>query len=290
MWVGDKNHLTAIGDPNQAIYGFRGSDIAYFESFTQDFVPAVQLSLNESFRSSPFIIEASNQIMQKSGSKNIPKIVSNINADGKLIIHQAATEKAEAEFVVHTIEQLIGGTSMFYQDTKRARRDDEGEISFGDIAVLYRLNSQVQALKDAFERSGMPFHLTTKESDNEVCPLRMIEADISVEKISFLTFHAAKGLEFSVVFIIGCEEHILPLDLGELHSNLEEERRLFYVGLTRAKSRLYLLSAQKRFLWGKWYQNRISRFVQDIENHLKEESIQKMKKKKMETQLSLFGK
>lgn len=288
MWAGTGNHLTAIGDPNQAIYGFRGSNITFFESFAQDFAPATQLSLNENFRSLSFIIEASNQIMQKSASKYIPEVTSNIHSEGKIVIHQAATEKAEAEFVVHTIEKLLGGTSMFSQDTKRVGRNDLGEVSFGDIAVLYRLNSQSRALKEAFDRSGMPYHIATKESEDDVCPLRTIEADIDVEKISFLTLHAAKGLEFPVVFMSGCEENILPLHLEGLASNPEEERRLFYVGMTRAKYRLYLLSCHKRFLWGKLFQNKLSPFVQDIEDRLKEEERQKIKKKKMETQLSLF--
>lgn len=288
MWVGALNHLTAIGDPNQAIYGFRGSDIAFFESFAQDFAPAAQLSLNENFRSLSFIIDASNQIMQKSASAYIPKVTSKIYSKGKLVIHQASTEKAEAEFAVHTIEKLIGGTSMFSQDTKRVGKDDLGEVSFGDIAVLYRLNSQTRALKEAFDRSGMPYHISIKESEDDICPRRTMEADIDVEKISFLTLHAAKGLEFPVVFILGCEENLLPLHLEGLPSNPEEERRLFYVGMTRAKYRLYLLSSRQRYLWGKLYQNKLSPFVQDIEDRLKEEELQKIKKKKFETQLTLF--
>lgn len=288
MWVGKESHITAIGDPNQAIYGFRGSDITFFENFDRDFAPVTQLNLNENFRSLSFIIEASNQIMEKSASRYLPEVMSKIHSEGKLLIHQASTEKAEAEFVVHTIEKLIGGTSMFSQDTKRVGKDDLGEVSFGDIAVLYRLNSQTHALKEAFNRSGIPYHVSAKESQDEVCPLRTLETDIDVEKVSFLTLHAAKGLEFPVVFIVGCEENLIPLNIEGLVSDQEEERRLFYVGMTRAKQRLYMLSSKKRFLWGKIFHNAVSPYILDIEERLKEYEQQEERKMKSETQLSLF--
>ncbi len=288
MWVGNNSQITAIGDPNQAIYGFRGSNLTFFESFRTDFQPSVQLSLNENFRSLSFIVEASNQIMKKSDSQYLPAVTSQIHSEGKLTIHRAVSDKAEAEFVVHTIEKLIGGTSMFSHDTKRILADDLSEVSFGDIAILYRLNSQAQTLREAFDRSGIPYHLSSNGSDDHVGPMRNYETDINIEKVSFLTLHASKGLEFPVVFILGCEDNLLPLNLEGLSSDLEEERRLFYVGITRAKYRLYLISANKRYLWGKIYQNKLSTFVNDIEESLKEEHLEKIKKKKIETQLSLF--
>ncbi len=91
----------------------------------------------------------------------------------------------------------------------------------------------------------------------------------STGAVTMVTLHQAKGLEFSVVFIVGLEEGILPHsrsldDPGEM----EEERRLCYVGITRAKERLYLLRTHRRTLFGKGSANRASRFLRDISPRL----------------------
>jgi DNA helicase-2/ATP-dependent DNA helicase PcrA len=71
------------------------------------------------------------------------------------------------------------------------------------------------------------------------------------EKVALLTLHAAKGLEFPVVFIVGCEDGLLPLEADFLETDVGEERRLFYVGMTRARERLYFTRAGKRRLFGR---------------------------------------
>jgi superfamily I DNA/RNA helicase len=111
-----------------------------------------------------------------------------------------------------------------------------------------------------------------------------------VEKVSLLTLHAAKGLEFPVVFIAGCEEGVLPLVRHGEEPNTEEERRLFYVGMTRAKRALYLTWAQKRMLYGKTQESSTSSFVLDIEEKLKEYETASLKerKKQHDQQLNLF--
>ena len=65
-----------------------------------------------------------------------------------------------------------------------------------------------------------------------------------------MTMHTAKGLEFPVVFITGCEDGLVPCTIMKDGADLEEERRLFYVGMTRAKEQLFLLHARHRFLFG----------------------------------------
>ena len=93
--------------------------------------------------------------------------------------------------------------------------------------------------------------------------------------VTLMTMHAAKGLEFKVVFLIGMEEGIMPhsMSLNEA-SELEEERRLCYVGITRAKERLYITNAKRRMLFGNTNMNPPSRFIAEIDNNLieKEES------------------
>jgi len=113
------------------------------------------------------------------------------------------------------------------------------------------------------------------------------------EKVSLMTMHAAKGLEFPVVFIAGCEQDLVPYRKpdGE-QSDLQEERRLFYVAMTRAMERLYLTRAAKRRIYGRTRDRQLSSFVADIEIQLKLDESPRMKPKKAakphQVQLKLF--
>ena len=95
--------------------------------------------------------------------------------------------------------------------------------------------------------------------------------------VSLMTLHSAKGLEFNDVFLVGLEEGIFPHSRSyEEKSELEEERRLCYVGITRAKKRLYLLNAKKRTLFGKTSMNLCSRFIDEIDETLIESNVVKV--------------
>ena len=91
------------------------------------------------------------------------------------------------------------------------------------------------------------------------------DADNDQPHVTLMTLHAAKGLEYPVIFIIGMEEGLFPLAQSiNNKSELEEERRLAYVGITRAKRKLYLTNAYSRMLYGKHQRNPVSRFVKEI--------------------------
>jgi len=112
-----------------------------------------------------------------------------------------------------------------------------------------------------------------------------------LENVKIMTLHAAKGLEFECIFIIGCEDGILPYSIFERQkSDIDEERRLLYVGMTRAKKFLFLSHAKKRFLFGKEYRLPRSPFLNDIEKELIQVSKTdyQRKEKKDDNQLSLF--
>jgi DNA helicase-2/ATP-dependent DNA helicase PcrA len=253
--------LTAIGDANQSIYGFRGSRVELFHRFQEDFAGARMMSLQENYRSAPNLLLASGQVMG-----GVP-LLAKLQTQGKLMIHQAATDRAEADYVAHRIEKLIGGLDM--NTSRRALR------SFGDVVILYRLNAQRLVMGQALEHLGIPYQVSKKSprskdySDEEALGQNEEELEYNVEKVSLMTLHAAKGLEFPVVFIIGCEDHLLPLHLIGMKGEPQEERRLFYVGMTRAREHLYLTHAKRRQLFGQTLFPEPSPYLADIAEELK---------------------
>jgi DNA helicase-2/ATP-dependent DNA helicase PcrA len=91
-------------------------------------------------------------------------------------------------------------------------------------------------------------------------------ADDNTPRVSLMTIHLAKGLEFSYVYIVGMEEDLFPSAMNlDSRSGLEEERRLFYVALTRAEKRAFLSYTQSRYRWGKLNDAEPSRFIEEID-------------------------
>jgi len=125
---------------------------------------------------------------------------------------------------------------------------------------------------------------STEETPQEMPPLAAFlaysvlesgekEGDVSQDGVQLMTLHSAKGLEFPMVFLCGCEEGLFPHYMSASDpSKLEEERRLCYVGMTRAMQKLYLTYAESRRLHGKETHSRSSRFVREIPKELIEEA------------------
>lgn len=108
---------------------------------------------------------------------------------------------------------------------------------------------------------------------NFLADLQLVSAQDDVDEtapsVTLMTLHAAKGLEFPVVFLMGLEEGIFPLSRAIMEDDeLEEERRLAYVGITRAKEKLYLTNAYSRMLYGRHQNNQASRFIDEIDAEL----------------------
>ncbi len=107
--------------------------------------------------------------------------------------------------------------------------------------------------------------------EREYLPDRVVKKDEARPAVTLMTMHAAKGLEFPVVFLVGMEEGLFPHSRSLMDKDeLEEERRLCYVGLTRAKEQLYITYANRRLFFGTRTSNMISRFVADIPEHVLE--------------------
>jgi len=400
-------NLCAIGDPDQAIYGFRGADVRFIRRFRGDYPGAAIYHLKQSYRCSDSILKASGNVMQRGGADDA--LLTGMEEGVKIKIVKNSTHKSEAEFVARTIEQMMGGLRFFSMDSSITEGHKEGEIdSLSDFVVLCRVKGQMEALEKAFMDHSIPYQVVGEEpffKQEPVCSIidllkfsrnpkntilkdKLIEKEIvtplelgalkeivdnaksvkemivnllnnlfndlktashdaaslnesnqkllrgvqgggfleksppgfkrlldfvgdfgddlegflrftalgtavdtyrpDLEHVTLMTMHGAKGLEFKAVFIVGCEEGLLPYSLFKSQSSdPEEERRLLYVGMTRAKKFLFLSHAEKRFLLGREYKLGRSLFLNRIERELIELSQQE-KKAKEPIQRTLF--
>ena len=120
-------------------------------------------------------------------------------------------------------------------------------------------------------------------------------ADISEHKndddvVTLMTLHSAKGLEFPVVFLVGMEEGIFPHQNSFTEEGgLEEERRLCYVGITRAEEKLYLTCARSRMMYGRTNRNPMSRFIKEIDSDLLESDNKEMQSEKTFNKESMYS-
>ena len=171
-------------------------------------------------------------------------------------------KKKKAKKELTTIQWL----DDILKNTKYLEKFDENDPQeLGRIENVKELRSVAEEFKDLnqflenvalIQEEYMP-----KEKDNL--------KDINKEKITLMTVHSAKGTEFSIVFMIGMEEGLFPhsRSINE-RDEVEEERRLCYVAMTRAKDKLYISYTQKRFYFGESSANQVSRFINDIPPHL----------------------
>lgn len=141
----------------------------------------------------------------------------------------------------------------------------EGEVRFENVLEIMSV-----AKKYDTEPSGIGLEMFLEEvalvSDTD-------NIDQEKEAVHLMTLHSAKGLEFPIIFIIGLEEGILPHSRSMLSaSEMEEERRLMYVGITRAKEKVHLIHANQRTIFGSTQINAPSRFLDDIPTHLMAET------------------
>ena len=357
--------LFVIGDPDQAIYGFRGADVASFYRFERDFPGAETVTLKRNYRSTGTILSGAAALM---GGKT--PLASETPGGPPIRVARCRTAAEEAEMIVEQVERLLGGTTYFSLDSGRVD-SHEGELSlgFGDLGVLFRLNAQGDALEEALGRAGIPFIRSgsaplidrypvnilwrffqtlrypgnsyyermyrrslkdagrpdpglearrkwagTDESDAAACSELLreavrihglddlpedadaalqrlgelaagFEADLSGfldtlslergidhemlmgDRVALMSLHAAKGLEWPVVFITGCEDRLIPCSLFGDRDDMEE-RRLLYVGMTRARSMLILSHAARRGLNGRVLEMNPSPFLNDIPGDL----------------------
>ena len=165
-----------------------------------------------------------------------------------------------SEFVEQVIEKTGYLTSLEQQHTMEADARIENIQEFISVAKQF----EQDRLEEESEESPLLQFLTDLSLVSDVD-----SDDGDGRMVTLMTLHAAKGLEFPVVFIIGLEEGIFPSSRSIMeHDDVEEERRLAYVGITRAEQKLFLTNAYSRLLYGRTQTNRPSRFVLEIGEEL----------------------
>ena len=379
-WNRGGRELFVIGDPDQSIYGFRGSDAACFTHLKNDFPDTRVIRLLDNYRSTPQIIEAAMEsISHNPGEKR--SLVPKSEGGPKVRLYEAGSEMGEAIFAAKEINRLIGGIDMLDAHGRYSRIDEKQPRSFADIAILYRTHRQADLLEKALKTEGIPYVVAGRDEFlldsyvrgticffrslsnpqeetmkkmamkliwdmewNEITetvyeeaaeryrpitakgkPYKILEQWIKERKltekqamkklqgmagfykkmeefldvlclgvesdlkrspdlnykadtVALMTLHGSKGLEFPSVILYGIRKGMLPLENEKHPSDIEEERRLFYVGMTRAKEELILTTSGEK-----------SAFLDEIpEEMITVENSKSKKAAKTGEQLSLF--
>jgi DNA helicase-2/ATP-dependent DNA helicase PcrA len=397
LLAAEHKNVCAVGDPDQAIYAFRGADIRNVLEFERDFPGARTIALEQNYRSTNTILRAANGVIANNRERKEKNLWSDLGDGEPVRVLEVEDEHAEARFVAAEVAQAI----------------EEG-YSGREVAVFYRTNAQSRVLEDVLVRQSVPYQviggprfyeraeikdaiaylqvidnpadavslqrianrprrgvgdttltrlqlwadanattlyealgnaelagvggaslravgslrtllqslqsqsqeLSVTELVQQVLDrsgyLESLEAERTIEArgrienlqelvgvaqeyveradeptlssflqeislvsdqdtiqeeqslVTLMTLHNAKGLEFGAVFMIGMEEGIFPHSRSVEEQGVEEERRLAYVGMTRAKARLTLTHASTRSLWGSRAHNLASRFLDEL--------------------------
>lgn len=148
-----------------------------------------------------------------------------------------------------------------YKDFMAGNRSVEGQARLENINEFFSAVKDFQDWSEETELEDFLAHISLLTDIEKT-------EDGEGERLTIMTVHSAKGLEFEVVFIGGLEENMFPIIRDGNEDDIEEERRLFYVAITRAKKRLYITFAQDRLIYGNYHKRMISRFIKEIPEEL----------------------
>ena len=377
IWSSRGRELFVIGDPDQAIYGFRGADPRCFERLAEENADLEVIRLKENYRSSPQIINAAAALWNRNKEESLHPN----RPDGAPVrLVKAAGPVGEAIFIAKEINRMAGGIGMLEAHQAAWKNGDRTLRGFGDIAVLCRTNRQADLVERCLQKESIPYVRAGREDflqDDTVQgslaffryladpgdigaaqesaaavwklewnsvteeiisaaaetfrplykkkkPVKFVEewmkemglensgpmqkhlqmtvfysgmpefmnilalgaeGDLkrspgrrhTAETVTVMTLHASKGLEYPAVFLYGVNRGSIPMESGDRSADEEEERRLFYVGMTRAKEELILTTSGEP-----------SDFVRNLDDGLIQRENVEKKKEEVCHQMSLF--
>ncbi|HEX5016346.1 MAG TPA: ATP-dependent DNA helicase UvrD2 [Actinomycetes bacterium] len=327
LWLGDRDDITVVGDPNQTIYSFAGATSRFLNDFPTRFPNASTFVLERNYRSTPEVVHVANQLLSATGKPAV--VLKSQREKGPAPVWlRASDESAEVNEVVERIRSLAAGG-----------------VPYREMAVLYRINAQSVALEEALTEANVPYSvrggerffdrrevketiallrgaaradsddaagtlteqvtavLSTKgyqpapppgpsqardrweslaalvtlareveeESAEATLPAFVDELKSrasaahapTVDAVTLSTLHAAKGLEWNAVFLVGLTDGMVPISYATSDEHIAEERRLLYVGITRAKEHLTFSYARGRTS-GDRRQRQPSRFLRPL--------------------------
>lgn len=321
-WLGGRDDLCVVGDPNQTIYSFTGATPRYLTGFAVEYPKAAVIKLVRDYRSTPQVVNLANMTLAKGRSPHRLELIAQRPDGPAPAFTEYDDEPAEAAGVARAIRKLI----------------DQG-VSSREIAVLFRVNAQSEAYEEAFTKAEIPYVLRGAErfferpevrqavvllrgaarsasgepmasevhhilagvgltpqppgggkarekweslkaladltedmaAEGAALPDLIVELERRaaeqhappVEGVTLASLHAAKGLEWDAVFLVGLTDGMMPIVYAETPEQIEEERRLLYVGITRARAHLGLSWALARAPGGR-KGRRPSRFLDGL--------------------------
>ena len=246
--LGERKQLFVVGDDDQAIYGFRGADIGNIERFCEDFKESTQIRLEWNYRSVPNVLYLANGIF-KNKPIHLRKMLraGNLNGSGgnPLYKENRRPEIWVSDNPVEEVQKIV----LSIKDLRQGY-----DLAWKNFAILVRYNRQRLYYEQALREYNIPIAGDAVEEETTV------EDGVHIE-----TVHASKGLQYAVVYYAGLCEKLTPGectgDRKARKRQLDEERRLYYVGVTRAEACLFLLYCKRRFWKGKLRKFRRSRFL-----------------------------
>ena len=188
-----------------------------------------------------------------------PRTRSKIKDFAQLILKFKDAQKNYSlqEFVTLVIEKTGYLAELQAQNTPESEADIENLQELVNVAGEFVPEDSENVLGEFLQQVAL-----VSDTDN---------LDNIANNVTLMTLHSAKGLEFPVVFLAGCDEGVFPHQRTfNVPSEMEEERRLMYVGVTRAEEKLYLTSAKRRQMWGEYKYYNPSRFIEEIPRQLLE--------------------
>lgn len=159
-WNRDGRELFVIGDPDQSIYGFRGTDAACFEHLKKEYPSLISIVLNENYRSVPAVLEGAQAVISENPGPE-RRLTPMCREGAKIRLVTAESAMSEAIFTAKEINRLVGGIDMLDAQEKR----NTGHLTgFSDIAVLYRTHRQAALLEKCLRKEGIPYRVAGRDA------------------------------------------------------------------------------------------------------------------------------